>query len=81
MIFYDVIVEIMNIHEIICKISNKAISGTSHDNLVRFSAISSFHQCLLQFYKIKTLRYALFKVSLMVYISSDNFQKSFIFGR
>ena len=53
MIYYDVIVELMNIHEIICKISNQAISGTSHDNLVRFSAISSFHQCLLQFYKIK----------------------------
>ena len=59
MIFYDVIVELMNIHEIICKIANQAISGASHDNLVRFSAISSFDQCLLQFYKIKTLRYAL----------------------
>ena len=27
---------------------NCAISGASHDNLVRFSAISSFHQCLFQ---------------------------------
>ena len=59
MIFYDIIVELMNIPEIICKMSNQAISGTSHNNFVRFSAISSFHQCLLQFYKIKTLRYAL----------------------
>ena len=48
MIYYDVIVELMNIHEIICKLSNQAISGTSHDNLVRFSANSSFYQCLLQ---------------------------------
>ena len=38
MIYYDVIVELMNYYEIICKISNQAISETSHDNLVRFSA-------------------------------------------
>ena len=56
MFYYDVIVELMNIHEIKCKISNQAISGTSPCNLLRFSAINSFHQCLLQFYKIKTLR-------------------------
>ena len=60
MIFYDVIVELMNIHEIICRISNQAIPGTRHDNLARISAVNSFHQCLLQFYKIKTLRYALY---------------------
>ena len=59
MCFYDVIVELMNIHEIKSQITNQAISGTSHDNLVRFSEISFFHQCLLQFYKIKTIGYDL----------------------
>ena len=59
MCFYDVIVELMNIHEIKCKISNQAISGTSHDNLVRFAAFSSFHQFLLQFYKTQTFSYDL----------------------
>ena len=57
--FYDVIAELMNIHEIKCKISNQVISGTSYDNLGRFSAISSFHQCLFRLYKIKTLGYDL----------------------
>ena len=66
MFLYDVIVELMNIHEIKCKISNQAISRTSHVNLVRFSAISSFHQYLLQFNEIKTLRYDL----LSIFISS-----------
>ena len=42
MFFYDVIVELMNVHEIKCKISNQAISGTSHDNLVGFSAINVY---------------------------------------
>ena len=36
MFFYDVMVELMDIHEIKCKISNQAISGTSHDSFVRF---------------------------------------------
>ena len=52
MCFYDIIVELMNILEIKSQITNQAIAGTSHDNLVRFSAISFFHQCLVQFYKI-----------------------------
>ena len=59
MCFYDVIVELMNIHEIKSQITNQAISGTSHDNLVRFLATGFFHQCLLQFYKIKTFGYDL----------------------
>ena len=59
MCFYDIIVELMNIHEIKSQITNQAIAGTSHDNLVRFSAISFSHQCLLQFYKIKTFGYDL----------------------
>ena len=50
MCFYDIIVEFMNIHEMKSQITNQAIAGTSHDNLVRFSAISFFHQSLLQFY-------------------------------
>ena len=70
MFFYDVIVDLMNIHEIKCKISNQAISGTSHDNLVRFSAISSFPQCLLQYFKIKTLKYDFkFRNRLHLYIT------------
>ena len=52
---YDVMVELMNIHEIKFQITNQAISGTCHDNLVRFSAISSFYHCPFQFYKIKHL--------------------------
>ena len=56
MFLYEVIVELMNIYEIKYKISNQAISRTSHDNLVRFAAISSFHQCVLKLYKIKSLR-------------------------
>ena len=60
MFFNDVIVELMNIHEIKCQISNQSISGTSHDNLMRFSAVSFFHQCPLKFYKIKTLRHDLY---------------------
>ena len=59
MCFYDVIVELMNIYEIKSQITNQAIAGTSNYNLVRFSAISFFHQCLLQFYKIKTFGYDL----------------------
>ena len=59
MCFYNIIVELMNIHEIKSLITNQAIAGTSHDNLVRFSAISFFHRCLLQFYKIKTFGYDL----------------------
>ena len=54
---YDVIVELMNIHKIKCQTTNQVNSGTSHDNLARFSRISSFYQCLLQFYKIKTFSY------------------------
>ena len=59
MCFYDIIVELMNIHEIKSQTTNQAIAGTSYDNLVRFLAISFFHQCLLQFYKIKTFGYDL----------------------
>ena len=59
MCFYDIIVELMNIHEIKSQITNQAIFGTSHDNLVRFSAINFCHQCPLQFYKIKTFGYDL----------------------
>ena len=62
----------MNIHEIKCKISKQAISGTSHDNLVRFSAISSFYQCLFQFYKLKTLGYDLLRVSFTSQIEEEN---------
>ena len=57
-VLIDIIVELMNIHETKCKYLNQVISGTSRDNLMRFSAISSVHQCLL-FYKIKTLSYYL----------------------
>ena len=42
MCFFDVIVALMNIHEIKCQISKQAISETSDDNLVRFSASSTF---------------------------------------
>ena len=56
MFLYDIIVELMNIHEIKCKVSNQAISGTSHDNLVRFAAVSSFDQCLHQFNNNQSLR-------------------------
>ena len=56
---YDAIVELMNIHKIKCQTTNQANSGTSHDNLVRFSRIRSIHQCLLQFYKITTFSYDL----------------------
>ena len=59
MYFYDIIVELMNIHEIKSQITNQAIAGTSHDSLVRFSAISFFYQCLHQFYKIKNFGYDL----------------------
>ena len=55
MCFYDIIVELMNIHEIKSQIANQAIAGTSFDNLVRFLAISLFHQCLLSFTKSKPL--------------------------
>ena len=54
MCIYEVILELKNIHEIKCQITNQAISGTSHDNLVRFLAVRSFHLSLLQFNKIKT---------------------------
>ena len=57
--FYTITVELMNIHEIKCKILNQAITRTSHDNLVRFSTVNSFHQYQLRFYKIKNLRYDL----------------------
>ena len=67
MCFYDIIMELMNIHEIKCQLTNQAISETSHDNLVRFSAISSFYQCLLQFYKIKTFRYEKSKLKTFRY--------------
>ena len=36
MCFYDVIVELMNIHEMKCQITDQAISGTGHDTLMRF---------------------------------------------
>ena len=55
MCFYDIIVELMKIHEIKNQITNQAIAGTSHDNLVRFFGNQSFFQCLLQFYKNQNL--------------------------
>ena len=55
MFFYDVIVELMNIHEIKCKISNQAISGTSHGNLMRFFAIRFLFSMSLKFQETKTL--------------------------
>ena len=58
MCFYDVIVALMNIHEIKCKISKQAISVTSDNNLVRFSAINAFLQGLFHIHKIKTFRYS-----------------------
>ena len=49
----------MNFQEIKCQISNQAISENSDDNLVRFSAISTFYQCLFHLYKIKTFSHDL----------------------
>ena len=55
MCFYDVIVALMNIHKIKCQISKQAISETSDDNLVRFSAISTFINVYFIFTKSKPL--------------------------
>ena len=55
MCFYDVIVALMNIHEIKCQISKQAISETSDDKLVRFSAISTFINVYFLFTKSKPL--------------------------
>ena len=59
MCFYDVIVALMNIHEIKCQILKQAILETSDDDLVRFSAISTFINVYFIFKKNKTFRYDL----------------------
>ena len=55
MCFYDVIVALMNIHEIKWQISKQAISKTSDDYLVRFSAISTFINVYFIFTESKPL--------------------------
>ena len=56
---YDIIVAHMNIHEITCQISNRFISRTNQNNLVRFSAITYRQQCQLYFDRIKAFIYDL----------------------
>ena len=46
-VLYDVIVELMNIHEIKCRNSNQAIFETCDDNLARFSAVNQTQNSLL----------------------------------
>ena len=55
MCFYDVIVALMNIHEIKWQISKQSISKTSDDYLVRFSAISTFINVYFIFTESKPL--------------------------
>ena len=70
MCFYDVIVALMNIHEIKCQISKQVISETSDDNLARFSAINNFHQCLFHIHKAKPLAMTFNIVSIQFDLSN-----------
>ena len=56
---YDIKVALMNIHEITCQISNRFISRTNQNNLMRFSAITYRQKCQLYFHRIKAFIYDL----------------------
>ena len=76
--FYDVIVDLLNIHEIKYQITDQAISGTCHDNLVRFWQSIPIINVYFSFIKSKPLDMT-FKVTIRQNFKHENYKYTVIF--